>query len=474
MIENCKILLDKINEKRCCLISGIAGTGKSTLLKELVKELKQIVKKEEIHVVAPTGVACVNIGNAKTIHNWLGLKLADKPAGYYRERLYSGSYTTTITNLKTTSILIIDEISMITPHMFNLIDHLAKYVRKSSEPFGGITVIMFGDFCQLEPINKEESEVKYVFQTKTWEKMNIYRVWLRKIWRQLNDDKYKDILNRIREGKMNMNDVLTLRSKVTYKFKEHEIKQDGFGNVLITPPLITTHRAKVADSNKKNLLNVSEKFNSSIAKIRPNVITKYTKSYKAQNLPTTRYSDEQLQNMFPVYNVVLCEKAQVMMRCNEYISDGICNGTIGIVDQITPQGEIFVRFQVGGILMPPMMVPKHKFKMKINGGYLELEQFPLSLSYAISSHKAQGISLDMAVVDLRGVFCNAQAYVILSRIRSLDGLTIRGSFDTRKFKTCPEALKFETDTELIQIHSEVTKYMIKDLTNIVLKYLEYA
>lgn len=472
-MDNCDILVDKIvNEKRCCLISGQAGTGKSTLLKKLVIELKKHYKKEEIQITAPTGIACVNIGNAKTIHNWLGLKLADKDSNYYMNNIY-GQFPTTVLNMKNTQVLIIDEISMITPKMFMLIDRLAKYIRNNRMPFGGIIVVMFGDFCQLEPISKEDTDIKFVFQTDLWKTMNIYRLWLRKVYRQIGDDKYKDMLNRIRRGKMNFNDIRRLRSKIVYKNLEQKIEKDGYNQVKITLPLLTTHRKKVAENNKKMLMMASKQLNTPIVKFKPEITTKYTKNYLAQNGSRTNYSDEQLKNMFPVYNVVICEGCQVMMRCNEYLGSGICNGTIGIVHQIDHMQNVFVKFRVNGQLTQPILIPRHTFKMKINGGYLELSQLPLSLAYALSIHRCQGISLEEAIVDLRGIFCDAQAYVALSRLTSFDGLTIKGMFDTRKFKSCDEALEFETDYELLDTIETLNKYMINDLANIVLGYMDY-
>lgn len=474
MDDNYKVLLEKITkENRHCLISGVAGTGKSTLLKKTVKELKKIVDKETIHITAPTGIACINIGNAKTIHNWLGLKLADKPMAYYREHIYTNpNYATTIHNLLNTAILIIDEISMITPYMFMLIDHLARFIRKNREPFGGILLFMFGDFCQLEPITKEETEIKYVFQTDLWKSMNIYRHRLRKIHRQLNDDAYKDLLNRIREGKITLADEKLLRSKRFRGNMEFKLELDEYNNVKITSPLLTTHRVRVSDYNRDCLKNVSKTYNTPLIALRPKITTKYCKNVQIDLIQKTRYSEDQLKAMFPVYNVLICEKAQVMMRCNEYLkTHNICNGTLGIVDRITPSNEVFVRFRVNDVLMPPMLVPPHKYKLKINGGYVVLEQFPLSLAYAISIHMCQGITLDSAIVDIARVFADGMAYVALSRVKSLDGLTIKGNFDTRKFKSNPDALEFERDTEFIDTKLELEKYMIRDLSNIVLKYL---
>jgi len=472
MNDICDLLLNKIlNEGHSCLVSGIAGTGKSTLLKQLVKELKKKIDESFIHVTAPTGVACVNIGNAKTIHNWLGLSLADQSISYYRDKI--DKYPTTIHNLKNTSILIIDEISMVTPHMFKLIDHLAKGVRQCGNPFGGIILVMFGDFCQLEPINKDNVTEKFIFQTELWKRMNIDRVWLRKIYRQMNDDKYKDLLNRVREGKINLSDVKLLRSKVVHGNTNNIIELDEFNHVKITPPLLTTHVVKVAENNKANLLNVSKTFNVPLVKFKPKVTIKQTKYHQSLNLPTTKYSEDQLKNMFPVYNVVLCKNSQVMMRSNEYISSDICNGTIGIVDSIDDSKNVFVKFNVNDKLLPPMLIPPYKFKLKTNDGYIEVEQLPLSIAYSISIHKSQGITLDNAIVDISRAFVDGQVYVALSRIKSLNGLKILGSFDTRKFKSNSDALEFEKDIELIEIISELNKCMIYDLTNIVLKYINY-
>ena len=449
---NVRILAGRLlTNRQSCLVSGLAGTGKSTLLKEMVKHLKTTEFKQNTHVVAPTAIAAIS-AKGMTVHTWLGLGLADKDVTSYLGRLHK--YPVTTFNMTNTEYLVIDEISMIDPDMFVKIDIIARHIRKRNEPFGGITLLMFGDFCQLKSIQKKDTDIKFVFQTSLWKKMDIYRMWLRKNYRQGEDKKYASLLNRIRKGKITLNDIKLLRSKVVYKLNIEEIPLDVFGNVTITPPLLTTHKRNVKEYNIRKLKQLAE-YNP-IFTYTPTISNKQDEE-SSISPEFNKYYDT-LHERFPVFNLRICRNAQIMMRCNMLIASGIVNGTLGIIDRLT-ENSVYVRFMVDGVMMPAIRIKKYRFVLRINGGKIYMDQYPISLAYSCTIHKSQSISLDSAVVDISRCFTDSMVYVALSRIRSLDGLIIKGMFDSRWFKSDKDALEFERDEQMFALISGCSRHI---------------
>jgi len=226
-----------------------------------------------------------------------------------------------------------------------------------------------------------------------------------------------------------------------------ELDEDNCAKII--PPLLTTHRVKVENFNTKRLNDVSQQQQEPLRLFAPKIKVKRDGFGDASE-------EMNLESKFPIYNVRLCKNAQVMMRCNALMESGICNGTLGIIDKITDK-KIYVRFRVDGVLQPPINVPRYRFVLKINHGDIYMEQYPLSIAYAVTIHKSQGLTLDTAIVDIRKVFANSMVYVALSRVCSLDGLQLLGNFDTRTFKSNQEALDFEKDGQMTALVSGCTR-----------------
>lgn len=448
MSLNVDILYDKIVKKnQNVLISGLAGTGKSYTIKKLYKRLTTDFPELNTFITASTGVASVDL-KGQTLHSWGGIGLGDRNSSYYFQHIFK-KFPQAVMNYRHTTFLFIDEISLIDPDYFIILNALTKYVRQQNEPFGGIRLILSGDMAQLPAITKNKN-IDYIFETDIWKQLNVYRMWLRKIYRQQSDREYTNLLNRIRHGRMTLRDVKLLKGKVIKKMTDMPFEFED-GVVKIQPPLITTHKRKVEKYNNQKLREIA-----TIQDLQLTTFLPKTKVIREELSPMADVDEGNLENKFPVYDIRLCKNAQVMMRCNAFIKMGICNGTVGIVDRIEDK-KVFVRFRVDGELLPSMEVPKYKFMLKINGGHIELSQFPLSICYASTIHKAQGTSLDEAVIDVRNLFCEGMAYVALSRVRTLNGLTLLGYFDTRYFKSNPKALKFERDEQLFTLVSACTK-----------------
>lgn len=485
-------VLGVISKRKSVLVSGEAGTGKSTLMKRVYTHL---IKDPlvNVSVVAPTGVAAVNAGGT-TLHAWLGLGLAERDASYYLRKL--DKYPIMVNNLSRTTHLIIDEISMVSPHMFCLIHTLCCFLRRGKgnkpeltrEPFGGMVLLLFGDFCQLKSISRSSNkntkpmvsvfgkegvpntEPQFVFETEVWKKLGVHRIWLRHNYRQGGDLEYAGILNRIRMGCVTVGDIKTLRKRVIYKLPSREVETDPQGRVEIMTPVLTTHKHGVIEHNQTFLHLVSRKFNTPVHTYHPDIQYKPNTGQREMTPGQLSSETDRLHDRFPVFQPRLCVNAQVMMRCNSMMKDhGIVNGTIGIIRFLSDK-SIKVSFMVNGILLKPLSVSKHQFPMKLNNGTVYMKQFPLSLAYSCTIHKAQSISLDKAIVDIKNCFEESMVYVALSRVRSLSGLYIKGMFDSRWFHPNPLALKFETDP-LILIERMLTDATIhNEIRRVILQY----
>lgn len=512
-----RLVLDTISKKRSIMVSGEAGTGKSTLMKRVSYHLMKNPLLN-VHVVAPTGVAAVNAGGV-TIHSWLGLGLADKDSSYYLRRL--DKYPVMQHNLTRTSHLIIDEISMITPHMFQLIHTLCCFLRKDmlpcrknpNVPFGGMILMLFGDFCQLKSIIRSDKEkgthnqnqigygktlkrtgqttilshltnpnsenkpepLRFMFETPIWKKLGADRIWLRHNYRQGNDLRYATLLNRVRTGGITPQDIRTLRSRVIYKLPDKKLHLDPQGRVEVSPPILTTHKDGVVQYNNDLLTIVSEQYDKPIHTYHPTI--KYVPGPGKKELTQSQLSSEteRLQDRCPVFRLRVCVNAQVMMRCNSMMKDnGIVNGTLGIVRFVSDK-SIKVSFRVNGFLTKPIAIQKYQFPVKTSNGTIYMTQFPLSLAYSCTIHKSQSISLDQAIVNIKHCFEESMVYVALSRVRTLDGLQIQGMFDTRWFHPNQKALAFETDPVIEEMKIQMTKQNLpKEVQNCVLSYIPFT
>jgi ATP-dependent DNA helicase PIF1 len=488
--------IDLVSEKKSILVSGEAGTGKSTLMKRVCTHLCKNPLLN-VHVTAPTGVAAVNAGGT-TLHAWLGLGLGDRDAFYYLKRL--DKYPVMVEHISRTTHLIIDEISMVSPHMFSLIHSLCCHIRKDKrsakgKPFGGMILLLFGDFCQLKSIKRslnkhtnsqssmstylssptnngkiDPSEFQFVFETEAWTKLDVRRIWLRHNYRQGNDLDYATLLNRIRMGKVTANDIRTLRTRVVYRLPQKEVQLDPQGRVEVMTPVLTTHKHGVVEYNQEMLSIVSHKFSKQVYTYHPDI--QYKPRTGTRDLTPTQLSTEteRLQDRFPVFNTRLCVNAQVMMRCNSMMKEyGIVNGTIGIVRFLSDK-LLKVSFQVNGIMTKPLSVSKHQFHMKMTNGIMYMKQFPLSLAYSCTIHKSQSVSLDRAIIDIKHCFEESMVYVALSRVRTLNGLQIRGMFDSRWFLPNKLALTFETDPLVTLRKKLITEHVCEDVVKVVLSY----
>jgi len=414
-------------------ISGPGGTGKSYLIK-LICEL---YSHKMVKVCALTGCAAELLGcGARTIHSWSGSGMSRGSTYNIINRVYSKKKNRDA--WKKVDILIIDEVSMMSVKYFELLDEIGKTIRNSTQPFGGIQLIFSGDFHQLPPIGDESEPdtCKFCFESERWKTTFPNVVLLTHIFRQ-SDKTFTKILRQVRKGGITQktHDILNTRlmkkgNKLSY----------GTGR---KPTIISPIRKEVKSVNDRNMSRLDSElvtYESTIVQggeyeaptIVVNGVTKIDQKY-------IDYEINQLKKrMNGELTLQLKLGAHVMCVANLDMEgkQQIVNGSQGIIEDII-DGYPVVRYTNGVV----KHMTNHSWKSEEIPG-LCLMQVPLILSWAITIHKAQGITLDCAIIDAGDkIFEYGQTYVALSRVKSLEGLFL-GNFNYKKIKTNPKVTEY--------------------------------
>ena len=377
-------------------ISGGAGTGKSYLLNYLKKNFSHL----GLEITASTGIASINIGGS-TIHSFAGIGLANHPIEQILANLKQTKFSKIRKRIIKTKTLAIDEISMISPELLEILDIVFREIRQSKKIFGGLQVLFFGDFLQLPPVNKFNEEISYCFNSKIWEDFNFKNFILTKAFRQSDKD-FIDILNNLRFGIVNLNDQKILDSRVNIADQNQSIK----------PTILTTHNDRVERINAKFMQNIANK----------------EFEYKA-DFSGDLYKIDFLKKNCLAYQVLKLKiGAQVMMIKNTHQKEGVINGSLGIIRDFSPKKNYpIVEFANNKILtISPEEWNLEKFDHDTKTIKIEasISQIPLILAWAITIHKSQGLTLDKISCDLSNVFSPGQSYVAISRVKTLSGLFI--------------------------------------------------
>ncbi|KAG7188576.1 hypothetical protein KM043_008207 [Ampulex compressa] len=377
-------ILDAVLGGKNVFFTGSAGTGKSFLLKRIIAALPPDVTM----ATASTGVAACQIGGI-TLHQFAGIGLGTGTL----ERCYSLASRNAVASVwRKTKHLVIDEISMVEGDFFDKIEAVARYVRRNERPFGGIQLILCGDFFQLPPVSKGEEKVKFCFQSSAWEKCVHFNYELNMIHRQ-KDLQFVEILNNIRIGRVTDDIVNVL--KATSKQK---IENNG---VLATR--LCTHINEADEINKFQLEELKGE----------------SKVYVAQD--SDQYMSKTLDQQLPIPGrLVLKVGAQVMLLKNINTSKGLVNGARGVVTKFVNETPL-IQFRSGITYQAKM----EKWSLRTStGAIIWRKQIPLKLAWAFSIHKSQGLTLDCVEMCLARVFDAGQSYVALSRAQSLESLRI--------------------------------------------------
>ncbi len=419
---------------RNIFLTGKAGTGKTTLLHYIIEHINK-----KTAVVAPTGVAAINAGGM-TIHSMFQLPttsfvpvahtLVDPASFTTRSRLASTQKIRKERRqlLMELELLIIDEISMVRADLLDAIDFTLRRIRRSDAPFGGIQLLAIGDLYQLAPVVrndawavlKEYYQSPFFFDALAWKASNTHRIELKKVYRQ-EDDTFINILNNIRNGIRNFEDLERLNQNFSLK---PTVKD------AIT---LTTHNRKADKINQSELNKLKGKSYELEAKI--------TGSFSESSYPTAK-------------KIVLKKGAQVMFIRNH--SEGLYfNGKIGTVTR-RDDDLIFVKCEGSDIPIEVEPIEWKNTRYNINEDTKEVEkedvgtfeQYPLKLAWAVTVHKSQGLTFDKAIVDLEDTFAPGQLYVALSRCRSLEGLTLVSMINPRNVIVDKRIVQYHESSQL--------------------------
>ena len=398
-------------------ISGPAGTGKSVLVKLIYQHAN--CNGKNIQVCALTGCAAILLqSEARTIHSWSGIGIANGPIEDIINKISESNYYKNVWN--EIDILVVDEVSMMSCKIFDLLNEIGQVIRNNDRPFGGIQVIFCGDFNQLPPIanNSDPDTGKFCFESDYWQNTFDSNIELKHIFRQ-NDQTYIGILNEVRSGQ------LTKKSEqILIECLKKKVPADS----PIKPTKLYPNRGKVDAINNWRLgkLNSNETTFKQIKHFDLKINAK-ERIIKLKNL--NRDPEDEIKslesNLMCIDELCLKVGAQVMCIIN---IDNLCNGSQGIVTGFSDDtGLPIVKFSNGIEKVMDFFIWKSEFLPHVG-----ISQIPLILSWALTIHKSQGTSLDMAEIDVgSSVFECGQTYVALSRVRSLEGLFLK-SFDPKK------------------------------------------
>ena len=361
-------------------LTGPGGCGKSWWIQHVYKTVRR-----RVHVCAMTGCAAILLQcNAKTVHSWAGIGLGDP------KKALSNEYT--CKRWRSTDILIIDEISMMSVELFELLNELGKTIRRSPKPFGGIQVIFCGDFHQLPPINSP-----FCFESPLWESTFDESIVLTTIFRQKSEE-FQSLMNEIRSGTLSYPNNMLLRSRI----------MEGADCVRLVPT------RKAADTiNDTHYTELEGK--------------EYVFPMKTTGMA---YSIDYLRkNLLCSERVTLKVGCKVMCIAN--LNENICNGSQGVVVGFSP-------YPVVKFATCEFMISPHTW----TSDTATVQQIPLIHAWALTIHKAQGATLEKAEIDLgNGIFECGQIYVGLSRLTSLEGLFLT-AFNSSKIKSHPKVVEF--------------------------------
>jgi ATP-dependent DNA helicase PIF1 len=441
---------------RNIFLTGGGGVGKSYLLSAIYTHFPGMKKRLEssrspallhtlprIQMCALTGCAALLLGHkAKTLHSWAGIGLGKGTLNELYIKIRRNSKA--MRHWLCTDLLIIDEISMMTSELLDKLNELGKKIRANKKPFGGIQILLVGDFYQLPPVNKSNEQLQFAFESAAWNEVITCSVELT-IHQRQKDEIFQKILKEARIGCLSKESCEIIRSREGHDWKENKIR----------PTLLFPRRAEVDMINDSNLRALTGRRYTYKAKLLydgkvPNGFTENDENFiriLQQFDSESAYAKE----------LELSIDAQVMLIANIDPDSGLVNGSRGIVVEFCPSTELPIVEFINGIRKT---IGNHSWPLE-DYDFVSRSQIPLRLAYAITTHKCQGSSVDSALVDIgSGNFEFGQAYVALSRARSLEALYVY-DFNPISFKAHSKVKAFYNTLVVREIEEDDKKELIQ-------------
>jgi ATP-dependent exoDNAse (exonuclease V) alpha subunit len=373
-------------------LTGSAGTGKTYVLNQYIDYLKE--RKVKVAVTASTGIAATHM-NGMTIHSWSGIGVKEFITSGNLASMNSKKYLKE--HLEKVKVLIIDEISMLHKNQINAVDVVLRYFKKNEAAFGGIQIVVCGDFFQLPPIGNqgEAAKDKFAFMSEAWVKAKLSVCYLTEQYRQSDND-LNLILNEIRTGDISKKSYATLKKASTNKLDDD-----------VEPTKLYTHNYDVDRVNAQHLSQLSGT----------------PKKFKAKTSGNKKLIETLKNSVLAGEELVFKIGAKVMFVKNDK-EHRYVNGSLGKVLGFTDKGFPSVKLLNGKTITTEI---ENWAIMDDNGKTLaSYNQVPLRLAWAITVHKCQGMTLDAAEIDLSKTFETGQGYVALSRLKKLENLQLLG------------------------------------------------
>ncbi|MBP6857820.1 MAG: AAA family ATPase [Candidatus Pacebacteria bacterium] len=384
-------------------LTGEPGSGKTHVTRTFISYLRD--HGIEPAITASTGIAATHI-HGMTIHAWSGLGIKNSLDAYDLDALSTKEYL--VRRINNAKVLIIDEVSMLSAQTLSMVDVVCRTLRGHPEPFGGLQVILVGDFFQLPPISKLGSPAHFAYQSPSWKNLKLITCYLTEQHRQ-EDQSLLSLLSAIRSN-----------SVEDFHHEELQSRTQNKKESLDDTTQLFTKNIAVDALNEERLASLSQKQELFL------MDTKGSKSL-VEGLKKGCLSPEELK--LKVGAIVMCTKNNPQV--------GFANGTLGTVVSFEAGTRYpIIELRDGRKISIPHMewVVEEDGKVKAR-----LSQIPLRLAWAITVHKSQGMSLDAAKMDLSDVFEYGQGYVALSRVRTFSGISLSG-YNKRALEVHPEVL----------------------------------